>query len=944
MKLRFKFNFTGANVIQSPNDNKQYHAITLTNGLRVLLVHNIESSKSAAALAVNVGHFDDPDHRQGLAHFLEHMLFLGTEKYPDGSEYQKFINEHGGSNNAWTATEHTCFFFDIGQQHFAPALERFAEFFTAPLLSEEFVNKERKNIDAEFKLKLKDDIRRLYDVHKETINQDHPFAKFSVGSSETLADKAGYNLREEVSHFFQKNYQAHYMTLVLEGPQTFSQLEELAQNHFSNIKSNGVEKAKIEQPLYHPQHQQKWIQVQPVKNDRQLIISFAMPSIDEFYRHKPEAILAYLIGHEGPGSILSLLKSKQWALALTAGSGINGSNFKDFNINITLSELGAENTTEIVSIVFSYINLLKQAPLIDKYYQEKKALAELSFAYQEKLSPLDSVSQLVINMQHYPKADYIFGDYVMEGLNTSAFNSLIEYMVAPNVRIVSIGKQFVPQEKPMISRWYKVPYTVKSICQKTIDEWQRLDEVAQLYLPSENQYIVAHPKLVPYQNDNTKPLTPPDHICQQDGLNAWFKHDISFNTPKGYIYISIDSPKVIESASNIAMTRLFVDIYSDAVVEEHYDAELAGIHYHLYSHQGGMTLQLSGISSKQAQLLPLLLESLLSCQYQQEKFELFKQQLINHWQNTENSKSISQLFAKLSSTMQPKSPSSKVLISALEAISFQDFKQFTRQIFDQVAIEVLIHGNWSKHMAEDMVSHIEQTFGDKLSNKNIVEIPCLDIKGQQQTNIPMELPDHDHAAVLYYPMPDKDLRTVALTMLINQLLSPIFFQEMRTEKQYGYLVGVGFIPINRYPGLAFYIQSPHTDSNTLTKAMNDFIGRIKEYMLTLPNEHWQHLQFGLASQLQEKDTNLRIKSQRYWAAICNKETSFNQKQQLIDIIKSLSISDLNEFIQLHFHGKSTDDRLSLLSYENSEQIAKMPADIKLNDNTELLLKKCKRKY
>ena len=82
---------------------------------------------------------------------------------------------------------------------------------------------------------------------------------------------------------------------------------------------------------------------------------------------------------------------------------------------------------------------------------------------------------------------------------------------------------------------------------------------------------------------------------------------------------------------------------------------------------------------------------------------------------------------------------------------------------------------------------------------------------------------------------------------------------MRTEKQYGYLVGVGFIPINRYPGIAFYIQSPHTDSVILTKAMNDFIARSDAYIANLPDEHWQHLQFGLASQLQEKDSNLRIK-------------------------------------------------------------------------------------
>ena len=943
MKLHFKFNFTGAIVKKSPNDAKEYQAITLENGLRVLLVHNPDSNKSAAALAVNTGHFDDPEHRQGLAHFLEHMLFLGTEKYPDGSEYQKFINEHGGSNNAWTATEHTCFFFDIGQQHFAGAIERFGEFFTAPLLSAEFVNKERKNIDAEFKLKLKDDIRRLYDVHKETINQHHPFAKFSVGSSVTLADKPGYNLRDEVQEFFEKNYQAQWMTLVLEGPQSFSQLQTLAENHFAKIKSNGIAKTPIKQPLYKAEHQQKHIKVCSVKNDKQLIISFAMPSIDQYYRHKPEAILAYLLGHEGPGSILSLLKSKQWALALTAGSGINGSNFKDFNINISLSDLGEKNINSIVSIIFSYLSLLKQTPLNEQYYREKKALAELSFSYQEKLSPLDSVSQLVINMQHYPEQDYIFGDYVMDGLNETAVNLLLDYMVAANVRIITLSPEF-DETDSKISKWYQVPYSVNDISSEQINQWQHANKVPAVSLPTKNNYIVAQPKLLPYQQGQNDPLVPPEKIYQQDGLNVWFKHDISFNTPKGYIYILIDAPKVIESAENIAMTRLFIDIYSDAVVEQHYDAELAGIHYHLYSHQGGMTLQLSGISSKQEQLLPLLLADLLQCKFCQEKFELFKQQLIGHWKNGESSKSISQLFAALSSTMQPKSPNSKNLIVALENVTFEYFSHFIQQLFDDVAIEALIHGNWVESSAQKVINSIKQEFGKSLSQDSQVKIPCLDLKGQKQITLPINLPEHDHAAVLYYPMPNKDLKTVALTMLTNQLLSPVFFQEMRTEKQYGYLVGVGFIPINRYPGIAFYIQSPHTDATALTEAMNDFISRINDYITNLPKEHWQHLQLGLASQLQEKDTNLRIKSQRYWAAICNNEASFTQKQKLIEIIKSLSITDISTFVQHHFTGSITDDRLSLLSYENQAQLDKIATKEDIQKSTEIFRKKCKRKY
>lgn len=902
-------------MIKSPNDIKQYQSLTLTNGIRILLVHNQHSSKSAAALAVNTGHFDDPIHRQGLAHFLEHMLFLGTQKYPDGSEYQKFISAHGGNNNAWTATEHTCFFFDINAQYFNEAVARFSQFFTAPLLSNEFVNKERKNIDAEFKLKLKDDIRRLYDVHKETINPKHPFAKFSVGSSETLADNKETNLREEVCQFFNQHYQAQFMTLVLEGPQSLAELALLAKDSFSAVQCNEQVKKPITEPLYHKQHQQKWINVIPVKNDRQLIISFAMPSIDEYYRQKPESILAYLLGHEGPGSILSFLKSRQWAMSLTAGSGINGSNFKDFNISISLSKLGEEHVNSVIDTVFSYIALLKSAPLQTRYYREKKALADLSFAYQEKSSPLDSVTQLVINMQHYPEQDYIFGDYVMEEPNQALFDKLLNFLSPDNVRIIAIKQDDNQQNLYSTSKWYQVPYLVKTISEEIIKRWQNATLKPELHLPLENNYIVAKPDL--YSQDPETIMTPPQLINQQDGLKVWFKQDTSFNTPKGYIYLAIDSPAIIQDAKSIAMSRLFIDLYSDSITEEFYDAELAGIHYHLYSHQGGMTVQISGISTKQGQLLPLLLSSLINATFSENKFALFKQQLIEHWRNAENSKSISQLFAKLSSTMQPKSPDSHTLIEALDSATYHDFCQFVPTIFKHIAVESLIHGNWQIEHGQQISRAISEVFSHQLSDKNQVEIPRLDIQGRGEITIPLSLIEHDHAAVLYFPLPAKDLRMCALTMLTNQLLSPIFFQQMRTEKQYGYLVGVGFIPINRFPGIAFYIQSPDTNASALTQAMKGFIAETKEYVSTLSPEDWQHIQSGLAGQLQEKDNNLRIKSQRYWAALCNKEACFNQKQKLITIIEQLSQDELVEFVETYFIDITHRDHLTLTTINNS---------------------------
>jgi secreted Zn-dependent insulinase-like peptidase len=71
-----------------------------------------------------VGSFADPDGYQGLAHFLEHMLFLGTEKYPDEKEYQAYISRHGGDTNAWTSMENTQYYFSVTADHLEGALDR----------------------------------------------------------------------------------------------------------------------------------------------------------------------------------------------------------------------------------------------------------------------------------------------------------------------------------------------------------------------------------------------------------------------------------------------------------------------------------------------------------------------------------------------------------------------------------------------------------------------------------------------------------------------------------------------------------------------------------------------------------------------------------------------------------------------------------------------------
>ena len=99
------FEIIEKNITKSPNDTRQYQVIRLANDLEVLLVSDPDLKNSAASLSVPIGSMHNPDSQLGLAHYLEHMLFLGSEKIPTINAYSKFMSQNGGYTNAYTAQD-----------------------------------------------------------------------------------------------------------------------------------------------------------------------------------------------------------------------------------------------------------------------------------------------------------------------------------------------------------------------------------------------------------------------------------------------------------------------------------------------------------------------------------------------------------------------------------------------------------------------------------------------------------------------------------------------------------------------------------------------------------------------------------------------------------------------------------------------------------------------
>ena len=151
-------------IIKSNSDKREYKCVNLPNKMRAILISDSEADKSCAALNVNVGCSLDPKPFEGLAHFLEHMLFMGTEKYPSENEYSEFIKDHGGYNNAFTSLTDTNYHFECSNDAFAEALDRFAQFFLSPLLGDSQTEREMNAVDSEYNMSLQNDSWRKFSL------------------------------------------------------------------------------------------------------------------------------------------------------------------------------------------------------------------------------------------------------------------------------------------------------------------------------------------------------------------------------------------------------------------------------------------------------------------------------------------------------------------------------------------------------------------------------------------------------------------------------------------------------------------------------------------------------------------------------------------------------------------------------------------------------------
>ncbi|WGK90099.1 pyrroloquinoline quinone biosynthesis protein PqqF [Pseudomonas migulae] len=203
------------------------HTETLANGLRVTLRHAPNLKRCAAALRVAAGSHDVPLAWPGLAHFLEHLLFLGTERFPAEQGLMAYVQGHGGQVNARTSERTTDFFFELPPQVFNGGLQRLSDMLAHPRMNLDDQLREREVLHAEFVAWSQDPTAQQQLALFDGLSPTHPLRGFHAGNRDSLPVQQP-EFQQALQDFHQRFYQTGQMTLSLAGPQSIEELKQMA--------------------------------------------------------------------------------------------------------------------------------------------------------------------------------------------------------------------------------------------------------------------------------------------------------------------------------------------------------------------------------------------------------------------------------------------------------------------------------------------------------------------------------------------------------------------------------------------------------------------------------------------------------------------------------------------------------------------------------------------
>ncbi|KAL1516006.1 hypothetical protein AB1Y20_002619 [Prymnesium parvum] len=898
-----------SDVEKAPSDSRAYRALTLSNGMRVVLVSDATSASAAAAVDVNVGSWHDPEHLPGLAHFNEHMMFfLPRDVYPRVDEIQAFVSEHGGYTNAYTAETHTNYYLSVDSHALRPALERFALSFARPSFERSMVQQEVHAVNSEHMKNLQSDLWRDDQLLKTVSNPAHPFHKFGTGSLQTLNSHPG--LHEALVKWHDAHYSANKSTLVIVGPQSLDTLQE-----YSLLFNQTVSRATRTPDWQHsvalgampfapPESLPRMYLVQPVSQQETLTLTWQLPGVrsEAMLASKPLSYLSFLLGSEHEGSLLLNLIDRSLANSLSAGTELDEKELALFQVTVSLTHHGVANWRDVVKLVLSAVKQVREhgisAPLSARQAKE----SELAFKMAEKQEPYDYASSLASSLHDYPSRQVLTGPALISSFDAPSTRAIAD-LLSPHSMVLRLTSSTLTQTlaQDALHRtdpYYGTIFKPLQLSSAFVAECDALPVDPQLRLPlPTNPFLADDLSMLAPPTPPPLDSPPPALTAAAAAARLWHRLDTSFAMPYASASIAITLPPLSASVDASALASLFVSLATEQLKPTLSDAAAAQLSLEVALGSTALSLTSYGLSPKLPTLLASATAVLASLPISANRFTAHKQMLLDSLTNAVYTPKPTDLTKRLFSEATLKHyASSADTLHALTNLTHDRLLHFSHSLFSTSFTEMLVMGNVDADGAASIMHDLQAKLGGApLAPEHRAVQARARLDGSYLLSARNPNPHETDGAVrLVLELGALDAAGAARARALSDLISQPFFYELRTVQQLGYIVQSAASEERGVTYLVFLVQSA-TPPHEVARRIDAFLASVPARLANTTAATFAGVVRAAASELLEPPKTLSSVADDAWAEIIDRTFRFNRSKAVAAALRSTTRESVLDF-------------------------------------------------
>lgn len=869
--------------------------IRLSNNLEAWIISDPLAEQSAGALLVNIGSWQDPVEYPGTAHFLEHMLFLGTKKYPIEDEFMSFISQGGGQTNAYTFTDRTVYAFSICHEKFLHAVDRFAQFFIDPLFNPSGLQREIHAINQENDKNLENDLWRGWMIFKETGNSKHPNHLFSTGNKNTLANIP----RQIVKAWHRQHYSSDKMHLVLYSSLPLNVLEQLVVTTFSLIPNNEYPLPTITQPLMSSEQLGSIVYLEPIQMKKQIGFVWELPEelVDDDTHSA--SLLAYILQSRAQNSLFEYLQKDGLIEDISVGVLRLSKKQALFQLDIEATQKGIIEIDSLIKQTFAILQSLQQSLIPTSLFEEQKALATLKYAYQHRTNAFNYVMKHVEGLLTEPLSTYPERTTIALKYDADKINKLLSHLKLSNcLTIVTAPESLTGVIPTHTEKWLGGKYNIEKLELSPTSKSRVVSENAGI--PMVNPFLPDQLQLISTDKDYlSKPCWDAKLLTKDKSGMLYFLQDRHYLTPKVACYFGVKTPSLNPSPYSHMLFDFFLISLQDKLAPMIYQANKAGIKLEATVTDLQLQIVVEGYSDKIDHVIINAFDAINNFSLSPERFARNKEKLLQTYYNRIDRLPIFLSHEVVSHILYPHSHRTHSLISHLQELDYDSFNVFLHTCLQKNFIEGLISGNYTESDAlllwEKILGKVPQNEFrlEEHYKKNILLLNSNDgpYKIIESTN------RQGTALQLLLQSGPFSFETLASSKVFENIIKQPFFTTLRTQQQVAYIAHSNTQLVENQLLHFFSVHSSTHHGDELLARFELFLeGYVKDFSAAISEENFTQVKEMLLQKLRVPPVNLFEFTRKLHALAFTYNGDFSFYDKLYSALENLTYQNFRTYI------------------------------------------------